>query len=79
MFDADVRICDSVVKFSDRYGRATVIAISTFGSVLDNLNVIFVSSFASRLPGNYWFLVVGSIVEGMLGRETFIENSEGPI
>jgi MFS family permease len=67
----------TVVKFSDRYGRNTVIAISTFGSVLDNLNVVFVSSFASRLPGNYWFLVVGSIVEGVLGGETLLETRGG--
>jgi hypothetical protein len=32
-----------------------------------DFNFILVSYFWKRLPGGYWFLVVGSVVEGLLG------------
>jgi hypothetical protein len=41
--------------------------ISVLGLLLTDFNFIFVSMFARHLPGNYWFLVIGPIIEGSLG------------
>jgi hypothetical protein len=57
------------VQFSDRQGRTAVLGISVIGLLLTDLNFIVVFWFAPRLPGNYWFLVAGPIVEGALGGE----------
>jgi hypothetical protein len=47
-----------------------VLGISVLGLAIGHLNIIFVSLFVTRLPGNYWFLMVGSIIEGLFGGES---------
>ncbi|TFK68620.1 MFS general substrate transporter [Pluteus cervinus] len=56
--------------FSDRHGRLRVMGISVFGLLLTDLNFIFTSSFYQRLPGGYWFLLLGPLTEGVLGGMT---------
>lgn len=40
----------------------------------DDFWVIFVTNFSKRLPGGYWFLVVGSVITGLLGGMNFKLN-----
>jgi hypothetical protein len=40
------------------------------------MNMIFVSLFVTWLPGNYWFLVVGSTIEGSFGGESYANSFE---
>jgi hypothetical protein len=47
-----------------------VLGLSVLGLALGHMNMIFVSLFVTRLPGNYWFLMVGSIIEGFFGGES---------
>ncbi|KAF8969597.1 major facilitator superfamily domain-containing protein [Flammula alnicola] len=56
--------------FSDRHGRTRVMGISILGLLLTDFNFIMVASFSKHIPGGYWFLVVGPIVEGFLGGMT---------
>lgn len=41
--------------------------ISVIGLLLTDFNFIFVSLFTERVPGGYWFLLLGPVVEGSLG------------
>ena len=41
--------------------------ISVIGILLTDFNFIMVILFPKYIPGGYWFLVVGPIVEGALG------------
>jgi len=41
--------------------------ISVLGLLLTDFNIILVTLFSKHIPGGYWFLVVGSIGEGLLG------------
>lgn len=41
--------------------------ISILGLVLNDFNFIFVASFSQKLYGGYWLLLVGPIIEGLLG------------
>ncbi|KAI3600040.1 hypothetical protein WG66_011111 [Moniliophthora roreri] len=54
-------------SFSDRHGRIHVLGISVIGVLLTDVTFIIVYYYAERLPGNYWFLVIGPLVEGTLG------------
>ncbi|KAF8808993.1 MFS general substrate transporter [Phlegmacium glaucopus] len=53
--------------FSDRHGRTSVMGISAIGLLLTDFNFIMVTLFSKHIPGGYWFLVVGPMVEGALG------------
>ncbi|KXN92843.1 hypothetical protein AN958_06822, partial [Leucoagaricus sp. SymC.cos] len=53
--------------FSDRYGRPRVMGISLIGLLLTDFNFIFVMTFPDIVPGGYWFLLLGPLVEGALG------------
>lgn len=55
------------LEFSDRHGRTRVLGISVIGLLSADVNFIFVNTFWRRLPGGYWFLVVGPFIEGLLG------------
>ncbi|KAG8885597.1 hypothetical protein FRB97_000505 [Tulasnella sp. 331] len=50
-----------------RHGRKLILGISVFGILLTEANIIFVSRYHGRVPGGYWFLVVTSAIDGMLG------------
>ena len=41
--------------------------VSIIGRLLTNFNFIMVAFFPRHVPGGYWFLIVGPIVEGALG------------
>ena len=41
--------------------------ISVVGLLLTDFNFIMVILFPKYIPGGYWFLVVGPMVEGALG------------
>ncbi|KAJ2929964.1 hypothetical protein H1R20_g7121, partial [Candolleomyces eurysporus] len=53
--------------WSDRHGRATILAVSLVGLLVSDFNFINVYHFSESLPGNYWFLMVGALLEGLLG------------
>lgn len=57
------------LQLSDRFGRTLVMGISIIGLLMTDFNFIFVTKFYTKLPGGYWFLVVGPILEGILGGE----------
>jgi hypothetical protein len=46
--------------------------ISIIGLLLTDFIFIFVSFFSRKLPGGYWFLVVGPVIEGCLGGKSHI-------
>ncbi|KAF8077579.1 major facilitator superfamily domain-containing protein [Lyophyllum atratum] len=54
-------------SFSDRHGRTRLLGISVIGLLILDFNFIFVSRNFQRLPGGYWFLVLGPTVEGCVG------------
>ncbi|KAL4072834.1 major facilitator superfamily domain-containing protein [Scleroderma yunnanense] len=53
--------------FSDRHGRRFVLAASIVGLFLTELVFIITANFVDYLPGGYWFLLVGFVIEGLLG------------
>ncbi|KAK7690558.1 hypothetical protein QCA50_005656 [Cerrena zonata] len=54
-------------SFSDRRGRVFVIGIMSLSFFFEDFWLIFVTKSFQRLPGGYWFLVVGSVITGLLG------------
>ncbi|KAJ7753718.1 major facilitator superfamily domain-containing protein [Mycena metata] len=54
-------------SFSDRHGRTRILGIVAIGQLTCSLNVILVANYVQVLPGNYWFLVVDSIILGAVG------------
>ena len=57
-------------QLSDRHGRTPVMLVSVVGLLLTDFNFIFVSLFSKKLPGGYWFLVVGPVIEGCMGGQS---------
>lgn len=53
--------------FADRHGRATILGISLVGLLITDFSIILVYYYAQLLPGNYWFVMGGAILEGLLG------------
>ncbi|CAA7270975.1 unnamed protein product [Cyclocybe aegerita] len=53
--------------FSDRHGRPLVMGLSVLGLLFTDFIFLFVALNSKRVPGGYWFLVVGPLVEGSLG------------
>ncbi|KIK98704.1 hypothetical protein PAXRUDRAFT_9354 [Paxillus rubicundulus Ve08.2h10] len=54
-------------SFSDRYGRRLVVAVSMFGLLVTDITYIITAFFVDVLPGGYWFLLVGFLIEGLCG------------
>ncbi|KAH8106785.1 major facilitator superfamily domain-containing protein [Cristinia sonorae] len=52
---------------SDRVGRVPVLGLGLFGLLFADANFIFVAKFSKSLPGNYWWFVLGALVEGIFG------------
>ncbi|CDO72941.1 hypothetical protein BN946_scf185002.g126 [Trametes cinnabarina] len=52
---------------SDRYGRTRVMSLAVVGILLTDLTFIAVFYFYEQLPGGYYFLIVGPVLEGLLG------------
>ncbi|KAJ8079128.1 hypothetical protein PM082_013416 [Marasmius tenuissimus] len=57
-------------SFSDRHGRLRVLGISVVGLLLTDLIFLLVYHYSETLPGGYWFLLIGPLVEGSLGGMT---------
>ncbi|KAJ6497032.1 major facilitator superfamily domain-containing protein [Mycena vitilis] len=53
--------------FSDRYGRTRILALTILGLLFNDVIFIFVTKNFQHIPGGYWFLIVGPLVEGALG------------
>ncbi|KAJ7039945.1 major facilitator superfamily domain-containing protein [Mycena alexandri] len=53
--------------FSDRHGRTRVISLAVFGLLLSDLTFVFVTKNVQHLPGGYWLLLLGPILDGALG------------
>jgi hypothetical protein len=49
--------------------------VSVVGLLLNDLNFINVYYFFERLPGGYWFLLVGPILEGLVGGNACVSSS----
>ncbi|KAJ7753729.1 major facilitator superfamily domain-containing protein [Mycena metata] len=62
-------------SFSDRHGRTRILGIVAIGQLMCSLNVILVANYVQVLPGNYWFLVVDSIILGAVGGSTASETA----
>ena len=58
-------------QLSDRVGRMNIQGLALVGILSTDLVFLLVYNCFERLPGGYWFLIVGSIIEGILGGETF--------
>ena len=41
--------------------------ISILALLVTDFNFIMVALFSRHMPGGYWFLVVGPVLEGLLG------------
>ncbi|KAI6023827.1 hypothetical protein PISMIDRAFT_428789 [Pisolithus microcarpus 441] len=54
-------------NFSDRYGRRPVFIASMVGLLLVDLTFIITTNFVDHLPGGYWFLLAGFVMDGLLG------------
>ncbi|KAH6918262.1 major facilitator superfamily domain-containing protein [Coprinopsis sp. MPI-PUGE-AT-0042] len=52
---------------SDRRGRVFVMAIALIGLLITDFNYVNVYYFSQHLPGGYWFLLLGPLIEGILG------------
>jgi len=44
-----------------------VLGITAFGLLVADFTFILVTLNSCRLPGGYWLLVIGPVVEGLLG------------
>ncbi|EIW85094.1 MFS general substrate transporter [Coniophora puteana RWD-64-598 SS2] len=54
-------------SLSDRIGRTPILSWSMFGLLINDIVYIITALFSDHLPGGYWFLIIGSILEGFLG------------
>ncbi|KAI6006691.1 hypothetical protein F5J12DRAFT_892867 [Pisolithus orientalis] len=54
-------------NFCDRHGRRPVLAASIIGLLVVDLTFLVTANFVDYLPGGYWFLLTGFIIEGLLG------------
>ncbi|KAH8116885.1 MFS general substrate transporter [Phellopilus nigrolimitatus] len=54
-------------SLSDRYGRLRVLGLNVIGLLLTDFNFIIVCFFSKKLPGGYWFILLGAFADGALG------------
>ena len=54
-------------QFLDRYGRTRTMGIIILGPLLSDFLTFVVFFFSDILPGKYWFLVISSVMEGIMG------------
>ncbi|KAG1754617.1 major facilitator superfamily domain-containing protein [Suillus lakei] len=57
-------------SLSDRFGRTSVMGISVLGLLANDLTFIITAFFVERLPGGYWFLILGFALDGVVGGMT---------
>ncbi|GLB34640.1 putative major facilitator superfamily protein [Lyophyllum shimeji] len=54
-------------SFSDRHGRIRLLSVAVVGRLVTDLNFILVSRYFQHLPGGYWFMIFGPVVDSLLG------------
>ncbi|KAI0333493.1 MFS general substrate transporter [Cubamyces sp. BRFM 1775] len=54
-------------SLSDRYGRIWVLGFNVAGLMVSDLSFLTVAYCWDKLPGTYWWYVVGPAVEGLVG------------
>ncbi|KAH7929729.1 MFS general substrate transporter [Leucogyrophana mollusca] len=54
-------------SLSDRFGRTPIMAVSSLGLLATDTVVITTVFYVDRLPGGYWFLLVGMMLDGLFG------------
>ena len=54
-------------QLSDRYGRIWVLGFNVAGLMVSDLSFLTVAYCWDKLPGTYWWYVVGPAVEGLVG------------
>ncbi|KAL0946702.1 hypothetical protein HGRIS_012889 [Hohenbuehelia grisea] len=57
-------------NFSDRWGRTRLMGIAVMGVLFTDIIIILVALFPRSIPGGYWFLIIGSVVDGLVGGVT---------
>ncbi|KAG2111685.1 major facilitator superfamily domain-containing protein [Suillus discolor] len=57
-------------SLADRFGRTSIMGISMLGLLSCDLIFIVTAFFVERLPGGYWFLILGFASDGMAGGMT---------
>ena len=66
-------------QVSDRRGRKLVLGICAIGALLTDANFITSSYYIRSIPGGYWSLLVGPLLDGLLGGTSyeglFLDNS----
>lgn len=58
-------------QISDRFGRTRILGFTLFGLLSNDFIFIFVTKNYDRVPGGYWFLIGGPIIEGLAGGQLF--------
>nr|VWO98059.1 Calcium dependent mitochondrial carrier protein [Ganoderma boninense] len=59
-------------SLSDRYGRTRILGCAVVGVLMMDLCFLSTFWFYKYIPGGYWFLLIGPILEGFLGGQTLI-------
>ncbi|CAK5264919.1 unnamed protein product [Mycena citricolor] len=54
-------------SYSDRRGRTRVLGLTVFGLLMNDFVFLAVTKHFQTIPGGYWFLMVGPVLEGLLG------------
>lgn len=59
----------SLIKLSDRYGRVRIMSFAVFGLLATDVNFLATVNYHKYLPGGYWFILVGPLLDGAFGGE----------
>ncbi|KAL1944682.1 hypothetical protein VTO73DRAFT_3112 [Trametes versicolor] len=54
-------------SLSDRHGRMWVLGFNVAGLLVSDISFLIVADFWDKLPGTYWWFVIGPAVEGLVG------------
>ncbi|KAI0636728.1 major facilitator superfamily domain-containing protein [Trametes polyzona] len=54
-------------SLSDRFGRIWVLGFNVAGLMVSDVSFLVVANFWDKLPGTYWWYVVGPAAEGLVG------------
>ncbi|TBU49115.1 MFS general substrate transporter [Dichomitus squalens] len=59
-------------SLSDRYGRTRVLGCAVIGVLIQDASFLAAFWFYDHIPGGYWSLLIGPLVEGCLGGQALI-------
>ncbi|KAH7912214.1 MFS general substrate transporter [Hygrophoropsis aurantiaca] len=54
-------------SLSDRFGRTRIMTATSIGLLATDVVVIVTAFYVDSLPGGYWFLLVGMVLDGLFG------------